>query len=465
MGSEGVSQSSLLYRLTDQLPARTAFLVAIQHVLAMFVGVITVPLLAAQSLKLPPGETGYLVSMGLIASGLGTLVQVRGVGSFGSRLLAVQGTSFAFLVPLIQAGQAGGLALMLGMSLLCSPVELILAQFLARLQRLFRPLVSGTVVLLIGLSLIPVGFKTMVAGLGGNAPAWAGLAIAALVVAVVFGLNTIRAPWARIGAIPIALGIGYLLCYGLGFLPVDTGTTSLAWVTLPQPLKYGLSVRLEFLLAFLLPYVITTLETLGDVTATSQLSDEPIEGPIYWRRVQGAVMGDSLNSVVAALINSFPSTTFAQNNGVIQLTGVAARAVGLWVGGILCVLGLVPWIGRWIALLPGPVLGAVTFLLFGFVATAGVRILQRVQLGHRELLILAFSLGVGIGVQAVPEILKPLPEAAQLVFSSGITTGGIAAFILNAVLPGPTGSTETATESAPANAEKKVSRQDAKTPR
>jgi xanthine permease XanP len=171
------------------------------------------------------------------------------------------------------------------------------------------------------------------------------------------------------------------------------------------------------------------------VTATSQLSDEPIEGPIYWRRVQGAVMGDSLNSAVAALINSFPSTTFAQNNGVIQLTGVAARAAGLWVGGILCVLGLVPWIGHWIALLPGPVLGAVTFLLFGFVATAGLRILQRVQLGHRELLILAFSLGAGVGVQAVPEFLNPLPEAVRLVFSSGITTGGIAAFVLNAVLP------------------------------
>ncbi len=146
-------------------------------------------------------------------------------------------------------------------------------------------------------------------------------------------------------------------------------------------------------------------------------------------------MGDSLNSAVAALINSFPSTTFAQNNGVIQLTGVAARAAGLWVGGILCVLGLVPWIGRWIALLPGPVLGAVTFLLFGFVATAGLRILQRVQLGHRELLILAFSLGVGIGVQTVPEFLNPLPEAVRVVFSSGITTGGISAFVLNAMLP------------------------------
>jgi len=435
MGSEGLSQSSLLYRLTDRLPARTALLVAVQHVLAMFVGVITVPLLVAQSLKLPPNETGYLVSMGLIASGLGTLVQVRGFGAFGSRLLSVQGTSFAFLVPLIQAGQAGGLPLMLGMSLLCAPVELVLAQFLVRLQRLFTPLVSGTVVLLIGLSLIPVGFKTMAARLGGNSPAWAGLAVAALVVIVVFGLNAIRSPWARIGAIPIALGIGYLLCCGLGFLPTDTGATGLAWVTLPQPLRYGLSIRWEFLLAFLLPYVLTTLETLGDVTATSQLSDEPIEGPIYWRRVQGAVMGDSLNSAVAALINSFPSTTFAQNNGVIQLTGVAARAVGLSVGGILCALGLVPWVGHWVALLTGPMLGAVTFLLFGFVATAGIRILQRVQLGHRELLILAFSLGVGIGVQTVPELLNPLPEAVRLVFSSGITTGGISAFVLNAVLP------------------------------
>jgi xanthine permease XanP len=130
MGSEGLSQSSLLYRLTDRLPVRTAILVAVQHVLAMFVGVITVPLLLARSLKLPPN--GYLVSMGFIASGLGTLVQVRGFGAFGSRLLAVQGTSFTFLAPLVQAGQVGGLPLMLGMSLLCAPVELVLAQFLVR---------------------------------------------------------------------------------------------------------------------------------------------------------------------------------------------------------------------------------------------------------------------------------------------------------------------------------------------
>ncbi len=435
MGTQGNSASSLLYRLDDRLPLRIAFLVGIQHVLAMFVGVVSVPLLVAQALNLPVEEGAYLVSMGLLASGIGTLVQVHGLGWFGSRLLAVQGTSFAFLVPLVQAGHAGGLALMLGMSLLCTPVELVLAQFLTRLRTIFTPLVSGIVVLLIGLSLIPVGFKSIGSGLGGTLPPWSGLAVAAFVVTFVLVLNAIRYAWARLTAIPLALISGYLLCSWIGAVQPNGVFAAASWFEFPIPFKYGLSVRPEFLLAFLLPYVITTLETLGDVTATSQLSDEPVEGEKYWRRVRGAVMGDSLNSAIAAALNSFPSTTFAQNNGIIQLTGVAARQVGYWVGAILCLLGLLPVVGRWIAVLPGPVLGAVTFFLFGFVATAGIRILQRIPLGHRELLILAFALGTGIGVQSAPDILDPLPEWARILFSSGITTGGLAALLLNAVYP------------------------------
>jgi xanthine permease XanP len=433
MGSEG--SSSLLYRLRDKLPIQTAVVVSLQHVLAMFVGVISVPLLVAENLKLPASDTAYLISMGLFASGLGTFVQVRGFGWFGSRLLAVQGTSFAFLTPLIQAGHAGGVALMVGMSIVCGPTELILAQFLVRLQRIFTPLVSGTVVLLIGLSLIPVGFHSMASGLGGNVPAWAPLAISGLVVLLVLALNALNTSWSRVGAIPIALGVGYLVCFGIGAISSQPHAAS-NWIQIPVPLAFGFAFRPELLLAFILPYVITTLETVGDVTATSQLSDEPISGPVYWQRIRGGVMADSLNSIIAGLLNSFPNTTFAQNNGVIQLTGVAARQVGYWVAATLCLLGLIPEFGRWVASLPGPVLGAVTFLLFGFVATAGIRILQRVNLGHRELLIVAFSLGAGVGVQSVPELLNPLPEALRLVFASGITTGGIFAFLLNAILPG-----------------------------
>lgn len=426
--------TGLLYGLEDCPPHRTALLVGAQHVLAMFVGVISVPLLVAQILKMPADQTAYLVSMGLVASGLSTLVQSAGLGPFGSRLLAVQGTSFAFLAPLLQAGNAGGLALMLGMSLACAPVEIVLAQFLHRLRHVFTPLVAGVVVLLIGLSLIPVGMKGVAAPLGGGAPPWAGLAIAGLVLAAVVALNATRSAAARIAAIPAALGGGYLACLALGYLP-PAGVTSGAAFSFPIPGKYGFAFQWALVLPFVFAYVITTLETLGDITATSQLSGQPVEGPVYWQRVRGGVMADSLNSVLAALCNSFPNTTFAQNNGVIQITGVASRRIGLWVGGLLCALGFLPPLSRGLARMPGPVLGAVTFLLFGFVATAGLRILQRLDLRPRELLIIALSLGGGIGVNAVPEVLAPLPESLRAIFASGITTGGLLALALNAILP------------------------------
>ncbi len=431
-----VAPTQLLYRLNDRPPWRAALLVGAQHVLAMFVGIVTVPLLVAGAAGLAREETAYLVSMALFASGVSTFVQVGGIGPVGSRLLAVQGTSFAFLLPLIQAGKAGGLPLMLGMSLAFAPVEIVLALFLNKLRRVFTPLVSGVVVLLLGLSLIPVGVRGITSGLGGGAPAWAGLAVAAAVMAIVLALNAVRSPWARMGAVPVALLAGYGICLALGGRgSVPGGTAATAWIVVPIPCKYGLSFRWAYALPFFFSYLVTTLETLGDVTATSQLSGEPVAGPIYWRRVRGGVLADSTNSIFAALCNSFPNTTFAQNNGIIQLTGIASRQVGYWVGGLLCLLGLLPGVSRWVAVIPGPVLGAVTCLLFGFVATAGIRILQRLELTHRDLLIVAFGLAAGIGVGAAPEVLAPLPETLRAVLANGITTGGLAALVLNACLP------------------------------
>ena len=439
-GEGSATTTQLLYGLNDRVPWREALLVGAQHVLAMFVGIITVPLLVANAVGLPREETAYLVGMALLASGLSTLIQVGGIGPVGSRLLAVQGTSFAFLLPLIQAGKAGGLPLMLGMSLALAPVEIVLALGLNRLRRVFTPLVSGVVVLLMGLSLVPIGMKGIAGGLGPGTPPWAGLAVAAVVVVVLLTLNVARTPWARMGAVPLALLAGYGVCLefrGGGVIPADPAGTPAAWVYLPVPFRYGLDFRWAYALPFLFAYLVTTLETLGDVTATSQLSGEPVAGPLYWRRVRGGVLADSVNSILAALCNSFPNTTFAQNNGIIQLTGVASRQIGYWVGGLLCALGLLPGVSRAVATLPGPVLGAVTCLLFGFVATAGIRILQRLELNHRDLLVIAFSLAAGVGVGAAPEVLSPLPESLRAVFASSITSGGVAALLLNAILPHP----------------------------
>ncbi len=417
--------STLLYSLNDRMPHGRAALVGLQHVMAMFIGIITPPLIISRALNFPTTEAAYLVSMALLASGLSTFVQVRKIGPLGSGLLSVQGTSFSFLPPLIQAGQLGGMPLMMGMSLLLSPVEMVLSRCLRRLQNVFTPLVSGIVVLMIGLSLVPVGAKSIV---GSGA---AGLAIAGIVIVTVIALHAWQRPWARISAVAVALALGYAI-YAVGgrLQPAPESP----WLVVPVPFKYGLTFRWELVLPFLLIYVLTTLETMGDLTATSQLSREPIDGPVYWKRISDGVLADGFNSALAAACNSFPNTTFSQNNGVIQLTGVASRQAGFWVAGFLCVLGVFPVIGNWIAVMPGPVLGAVTLLLFGFVAAAGIRILNHAQLNHRDMLILAASLAAGVSVMAAPEILDPLPEILRNSFRSAITTGGLTALVLNAVV-------------------------------
>jgi len=433
-GPTNASSSSLLYKLDDRMPQRRAALIGLQHVMAMFVGIITPPLILARSLELDPPMSAYLISMALIASGLSTLVQVQAWGPVGSGLLSTQGTSFSFLSPLLQAGRLGGLPLMLGMSLATAPVEMLLSRFVSRLRRIFTPLVSGIVVLLIGLSLVPVAAQSIAAPLAPGAPAWAGLALAGGVIALVVALHILGRPWARMSAVAIALLAGYAICAAAGQLVLSAPIAE-RWLLLPLPFRFGLAFRWELAVPFLLIYILTAIETMGDLTATSQLSEEPIEGPLYWQRIRGGILADGVNSALAAVLNSFPNTTFSQNNGVIQLTGVASRQAGVWVALFLCLFGIIPSIGHGLAIMPAPLLGGLTLLLFGLVAAAGVRILQQARLDHRDMLIAALALSAGLGVQAAPELLEALPESARLIFQSPITTGGLLALLLNAALP------------------------------
>jgi xanthine permease XanP len=183
-------------------------------------------------------------------------------------------------------------------------------------------------------------------------------------------------------------------------------------------------------------YLMTVMESVGDLTATSMLSNEPISGPVYFRRLQGGVMADGFNSILAACFNSFPSTTYAQNNGVIQLTGVGSRYVGSIVGVMLIILGLIPAVGAMVEALPQAALGGATILMFSMVAVAGVRILAGAKLNRRSSLILGVSLALGLGVTFEPGILVHLPSLLRDVLSSGIASGGMCALILNLILPG-----------------------------
>ena len=181
-------------------------------------------------------------------------------------------------------------------------------------------------------------------------------------------------------------------------------------------------------------YLITAIEAYGDITANSLISGEPVEGKTFVKRASGGILADGFNSMLAGAFNSFPNSVFAQNNGMIQLTGVASRYVGYYIAGFLILLGLFPAVGLVFSLMPEPVLGGATLLMFGTVASAGIRIIAAQTIDRKATLVMALSFSLGLSVELVPEILSQLPETVRNIFSSGITTGGVTAILANALI-------------------------------
>lgn len=446
--TDGQSAADLLYGLHDRPPLRETLLVALQHVLAVFVGIVTPPLIIAGALKLSSSDTAYLVSMSLFVSGAATIVQTSRLGPVGSGLLSIQGTSFTFIAPIISAagtlmargeGAHRALAAVFGLCLAGSFVVVAASRFIRIASGLITPIVTGTVVTLIGLTLLQVAVVNVGGGFGSQADHTFGslenLGLAAAVILVILALNGSSVRYLRLLSIVLGLAAGYVAGLALGRIDLAS-LRSAALLSVPVPFRYGIGFELSAFLPFALMYVITVMESIGDLTATSALSNQPISGPAYLRTLQGGLLADGLNSAVGACLNSFPSTTFAQNNGVIQLTGVGSRHVGAFIGGFLMLLGLVPVVGAVVQALPAPALGAATLIMFGMVAASGIRILGRVTMNRRNSIILAVSLGLGLGVTFAPQILDALPALARNTLSSGIATGGMTALLLNIALPG-----------------------------
>jgi NCS2 family nucleobase:cation symporter-2/xanthine permease XanP len=428
------SPARLVYGLEDKVPLAPAILVSLQQVGAMVVGTITPALILSGILHFSQTETAYLVSMALVASAFGTFLQTMRFGAVGSGLLSITGTSFAFLAPLIQAGTTGGLPLMVGMSLAATPVQLVLAPFLPKLKRVFTPLVSGIVVLLIGLSLIPTGMRSIARFPVEGAPAWSGGLVALIVVVVMVIAQSIGKAWARMAAVFIGVVTGYAICGFMGWLQSPAPSNGDV-LTLPALFLWGLAFKWELLFPFAFIYLVCVLEAMGDMTATSQLSGLPTNGTNHWARIRGGILADGLTCIFSTVIGGFPSATYAQNNGVIQMTGVAARRIGWLMAVILLCLGVFPPVGRWITVMPSCVLGALAIMLFGLVAISGLRLMMAGGLSQRDALIAAISLGVGIGVPSQAEWLKTLPSVVQTFLESGVSAGGMAALLLNLLIP------------------------------
>ncbi|AQS40902.1 MAG: Uracil-xanthine permease [Candidatus Tokpelaia hoelldobleri] len=471
----------LVYHMDDQPAPAIAAFAAFQHLLAIIVPIITPGFLICAALGTSARDTSMILSMSLVISGIATFVQCRRFGPLGAGLLIVQGTSFNFVGPLIAGGtlmvHSGTpvetvMATIFGAVMAGAFIEMGMSRILPLIRRMITPLVTGIVVLIIGLSLIREGLISMGGGYRaletGTFASPQNLALSLTVLGLIIFFNRLSIRWIRSSAIMLALLAGYGLSAVLGLLDF-TALHQAPWVEIPRPLHFGLSFSWSLFIPMIIIYLVTSLEAVGDITATSKISRQPVQGAIWMKRIRGGVLVNGANSLLAGLFNTFPSSVFAQNNGIIQLTGIASRYVGLWIAAFLVILGFIPAVAAIFQSLPEAALGGAVIVMFGSVAASGINILAGIRLDRRALLIIAVSLALGLGVSQVPQFVEAFPEAMKQALTAGfhmlglgdvpavshtvpqffkdilgssLATGGSSAILLNLFMPETAGKEE-----------------------
>lgn len=425
------NRADLLYGLEDKPRLLETILLALQHILAAFAGIVAVPLVIGSALNFSAQETALMVSATVFASGLTTILQSKGIGPLGSRVANMMGTDFTFVNPSIAVGAKFGVAGIVAATITGALAEVVLSRFIKPLMRFFPPLIIGIVVSLIGVTLLPVSIDWAAGGFGSaDYGSVKNLAVAFVVMVFTLLLSHFGKGMWKTAAVFVGMVFGYLISIPLGM--VDLSAVSAAsWLALPNPLRYGFTFDLASTLSFVPAYIVSSIGTVGVVMAIGEASQTKVSS----EQISSGVLADGIGSMVSGLFGAGPNTAFSQNVGLITLTKVASRHVMIVAGAILAVLGLFPKLSALISVMPSPVLGGVGVIMFGLVAAQGLKTLGQVELGDRELLIISVAFALGIGVTVRPNILDNLPEAFRMIFSSGISTGTLVALLLNIILP------------------------------
>ncbi|HGG0417761.1 purine permease [Clostridium botulinum] len=420
----------LMYGVNDKPKILMQILLGLQHIFAAFGGIIVVPIVISAALGFDAKTSTALISSAILAAGVATFIQSRGIGPIGARVACIMGTDFTFVAPAIAVGGKFGLSGIFGATILGAGIVIILSFFVKPLMKLFPPIVTGTVVSLIGLTLLPVSIDWAAGGVGSaNYGSLKNISIALFIMIVTLLLNHYGKGLVSSASILIGMVVGYIICIPLGM--VDFSSVSQAsWVSLPKIFGYGITFNLQVLLPFIPAYFVTIIGTVGCLKAITEVSGiKADEKPIT-----AGVLSDGVGSMLAGVFGALPNTSFSQNIGLIPLTKVASRYVTMMAGILLVILGLFPKFAALINIMPQPVLGGVGIVMFGTVAAAGIQTLSSVKLNNRNMLIIATSIGLGLGVTFRPEFIAQLPESLKMIFSSGISTGTIVALLLNVIL-------------------------------
>ena len=425
--------------VNKKLPLKKSIPLGIQHVLAMFAGNITVPIIVAGVFGSTTAEKIFLIQMALFVAGVATIIQTVGIGKIGARLPIIQGTSFAF-IPIMLPFKAVGLGAVFTAAFIGGIFQMYIGKIIKPIRHMFPPLVTGIVVLMIGISLLKVGF--MYAGGGGwllnNKPEIFGnashlfIAFTVLIVALVAhqkGKGMVSSASILIGMIA-----GYVVAMLLGM--VNYGKiTSADWFALPMPFQYGVDFVWGAIILMLFMSIVTTIETIGDISATTMGG---ADREATDKELSGGIMADGLGTAVGSIFNAMPNTSYSQNAGLVAFTGVISRHVGTVAGVILVLLGLFPKLGGIIAAMPESVIGGAAIIMFGLITAAGIKLIAQSEMSQKNLLILALSLSFGIGMSLLPQFVTHIPDFGiqfKLLLTTGLIPAGLLAFILNATLP------------------------------
>lgn len=415
----------------DSLPPLPVTLVlAVQHVLAMYAGAVAVPLVIGGGLiaagRLNPGDLHHLIVADLFVSGLATIVQSVGLWRFGSRLPLVQGVSFAAAAPMIAVGSDHGLPAMYGAVIATGVLMIAVAPVFSRLTRYFPPLVTGTIVMVVGLSLSGV-VAGWVRGDDGY-PLNVLLAVATVVVVIV--VHRFAPPTLRPVAVLAGLVGGTVLAQLLGRVSWE-GVGGTAWFAVPQPFMFGVP---QFLPGAVVTMAVCGLvvmtETSGDLVSVGRIVGRPVDR----RTMADGLRADGLSTVLGGIVNTFPYTVFAQNIGLVSLSRVRSRFVVAAAGVLLVVLGLVPRAGAVVAALPQPVLGGAGMALFGMIVASGVRTLAAVEFTETKALVVGIAVMVSLLPTVVPGFFDAFPSWASMILGSGISLGAVVVVTLNILL-------------------------------
>ena len=438
---------NMLYEVDDNPPSLNAAFVGFQHLLAMFGGILTAPLLVALGMGLPVEDTTYMISAALIVSGFATLVQINRLGMLGTGLLSVQGTSFAFIGPLVFAyeklvmdmssGQA--LGVIFGSSAVCAALMVGLSLFTRHLRNIVTTNVAGATIILLGLSLVYTTLMNLQREFSGAGGLDGGglqlMLLAGFVFVLILVLSRLNNPWLRLSSITIGLAAGVLGSVLLGIADFSVLDDTPQFF-IPEFGRYPVSVDLQ-VVAILMPiFIVSAMESIGDIAATANLSGITTGNQDYWERMRGGIMAGAVSSLVAALISTFPSTTFSQNNGVIRLTGVCSRYVGNYVGAFLVVLGLVPLVAALFQSVPGAVVYGATLLMFFLVAVSGYRVIEMSNPSKRDYAVVGLAIALGYLVAGFVDRVPGLSPEAIMVLQFPVSTGAMLAILIELVIPG-----------------------------